>query len=135
MMTGRDAERALRSTNRVCGSGPSDEQDDAVDHGQAALDLTTEVGVARSVDHVDDGDGAVFVVAVNRGVLREDGDALFALQVTGVHHAVDQLGALGEGAGLAQHRVDEGGLAMVDVRDDGDVAEIGGAHAGRSPGC
>ena len=30
-----------------------------------------------------------------------------------------------EGAGLAEHRVDEGGLAVVDVRDDGDIAEVG----------
>ena len=30
-----------------------DEQHDAVDHGQAALDLAAEVGVAGGVDHVD----------------------------------------------------------------------------------
>jgi hypothetical protein len=28
-----------------------------------------------------------------------------------------------EGAGLAEHGVDEGGLAVVDVGDDGDVAD------------
>jgi len=31
---------------------------------------------------------------------------------------------LAEGAGLPQHRVDEGGLPMIDVRHDGDVSEI-----------
>ena len=31
----------------------------------------------------------------------------------------------GEGAGLAQHRVDQGGLAVVDVGDDRDVADVG----------
>ena len=60
------------------------------------------------------------------GVLREDGDALLALEVTGVH---DPLGhalglVLGEGAGLTQHGVDEGGLAVVDVRHDCHVAEV-----------
>ena len=30
-----------------------------------------------------------------------------------------------EGAGLAQHGVDEGGLAVIDVGDDGDVADVG----------
>ena len=33
-----------------------------------------------------------------------------------------------EGAGLAEHGVDQGGLAVVDVGDDGDVAEIGALH-------
>ena len=57
MMTGSWAWRALRSTKRVCGSGPFrgiDQEDDAVDHGQASLNLTTKVGVAGGVDNVDD---------------------------------------------------------------------------------
>ena len=33
-----------------------------------------------------------------------------------------------EGAGLAEHGVDQGGLAVVDVGHDGDVAEIGALH-------
>ena len=47
---------ALRSTKRVCGSGPSDgvdQQHDAVDHRQRPLDLAAEVGVAGRVDDVD----------------------------------------------------------------------------------
>jgi hypothetical protein len=51
-----------------------DEQQHAVDHGQAALDLTPEVGMARRVDDVEldpaVGDG---------GVLGQDRDALLAL--------------------------------------------------------
>ena len=42
------AASALRSTKRVCGQralGRVDQQHDAVDHRQAALDLATEVGV------------------------------------------------------------------------------------------
>ena len=38
-----------------------------------------------------------------------------------------------ERAGLAEHRVDERGLAVVDVGDDGDVAQVG-AGRGRSGG-
>src|SRR3954447_18051459 len=99
--------------------GGVDEQDDAVDHRQAALDLTAEVGVAGGVDDVDGG-----AVPVDRGVLREDRDPLLALQVTGIHDPVDRLGALAEGARGAQHGVDESGLAVVDVGDDGDVAQL-----------
>ncbi len=106
-----------------------DQQHDAVDHRQAALDLATEVGVAGGVDDVDrHALGGRRAVVVDRGVLREDRDPLLALQVTGVHHAVGHhLGLVhGEGTRLAEHRIHEGGLAVVDVRDDGDVAQVGG---------
>ena len=36
-----------------------------------------------------------------------------------------------ERAGLAQHRVHERGLAVVDVRDDGDVAQVGADRRSR----
>ena len=113
-----------------------DEQHDAVDHRQAALDLATEVGVAGGVDDVDRhalrGAGAG---VVDRGVLREDRDPLLALQVAGVHDPLGDTGLLlvrGEGAGLVEHRVDQRGLAVVDVRDDRDVPEVrtGGRHGG-----
>src|SRR6478735_2320832 len=85
----------------------------------APTDLPTEVGVAGGVDDVDRHRLAVGGRAgvVDRGVLREDRDALLALQVPGVHDALgDALGLVGgEGAGLTQHGVDERGLAVVDV--------------------
>ena len=64
-------------------------------------------------------------------LLGEDRDALLALEVARVHDPVHD-GLVGaEGAGLAQHRVHERGLAVVDVRDDGDVAQVG-ADRGRA---
>ena len=105
--------------------GRVDEQHDAVDHRQAALDLAAEVGVTGGVDDVDDDLGAVGLTTMHRGVLRENGDALLAFEVSGVHHAIDELGTLTEHSGLAEHRVDQRGLAMVDVRDDRDIAEVG----------
>ncbi len=105
--------------------GGVDQQHDPVDHRQTTLDLTAEIGVTRGVDDVDDDLGAVGLTTVDRGVLGEDGDALLALQVTGIHHAVDELGALAEHPGLSEHRIDQRGLAVVDVRDDRDVAEVG----------
>ncbi len=108
--------------------GGVDQQQHAVDHGQAALHLAAEVGVAGRVDDVDDGHRAVRVLAVHGGVLRQDRDALFLLQVTGVHQAFDRVvAAMSQRAGLPQHRVDQGRLAVIDVSDDGDVSEI---HAG-----
>ena len=109
--------------------GRVDQQQHAVDHGQPAFDLAAEVGVARGVDDVDHRHAAVGVLPVHGGVLRQDGDALFLLQVTGVHQALDGVvTAVGQRAGLPQHRVDQGRLPVVDVRHNGDIPEI---HAGK----
>jgi hypothetical protein len=56
---------------------------------------------------------------------RLDGDALLALEVHRVHDAVIDVLVLSEGAGLPEHGVDQRGLAVVDVRHNGDVAQIG----------
>ena len=67
----------------------------------------------------------IFVVAVaDGGVLREDRDALLALQVHRVHHALGDVLVRAERAGLPQHGVDERRLAVVDVRHDGDVSDV-----------
>ena len=58
-----------------------------------------------------------------RGALGEDGDAALALEVVGIHGALGNLLVLAEGAGLLQQLVDQCRLAMVDVRDDRDVAK------------
>jgi len=95
-----------------------DEQQDAVHHGEAALDLAAEIRVPRRVDDVD-----LHVAEPHGGVLREDGDAPLALEAR-VHHAVDGLLVLREGARLAQEGVDERRLAVVDVGDDRDVPDV-----------
>ena len=67
----------------------------------------------------------IFVVAVpDGGVLGEDRDALLALEVHRVHHALGDVLVGAERARLPQHRVDERRLAVVDVRHDGDVADV-----------
>jgi hypothetical protein len=75
--------------------------------------------VTWGIDDVDFG-----VVKEKSGVLGENGNATLALQVVGVHDALDE-GLVGaKNTALAQHGVDESGLAVVDVRDDGDVANV-----------
>ena len=95
-----------------------DEQEHAVDHREAPLDLAAEVGVAGRVDDVD-----LHVAVADRGVLGEDRDALLALEVDRVHDPVGDVLVGAERAGLAEHGVDERGLAVVDVGDDRHVAE------------
>jgi hypothetical protein len=104
--------------------GGVDEQDDAVDHEQPALDLAAEVGVAGGVDDVDLHLAAVRRRPADRGVLREDRDALLALEVHRVHDALVHVLVLAEHPGLPEHGVDQRRLAVVDVGDDGDVAEV-----------
>ncbi|MBG9887308.1 hypothetical protein ABE10_12385, partial [Bacillus toyonensis] len=111
-----------------------DEQHHAVHHRESALDLAAEVRVAGSVDHVD-GDRSLGVRAVvgDRRVLGEDRDALLALQVVRVHGALLDVRVLAERSGLTEHRVHQRGLAVIDVGDDCDVAEVcaeGVRHAG-----
>ena len=96
-----------------------DEQDDAVDHLEDTLDLSAEVGVARGIDNVDLG-----VAVADGGVFGEDRDAALTLEVVRVHDTVDDLLIFAVHAALLEHFVDEGGLAVVDVGDDGYIAKF-----------
>ena len=96
-----------------------DQQQHAVDHRQAALDLAAEVGVPRRVDDVD-----LHVAEADGGVLRQDRDPALALEA-GIHHPVDPLLVGRERPRLAQERVDQRRLAVVDVGDDRHVADVG----------
>ncbi len=134
-LAGHEARLGHRPLERV------DQQADRVDHLQHALDLAAEVGVAGGVDDVDarplPGDG---------GELREDGDAALALEVVRVHRAVGDDLARAELPRLPQEPVHQSRLAVVDVRNDGDVADVAtdglvlrpirwGRAVGRDWGC
>jgi len=99
--------------------GGIDEQQDAIDHRQRAFDLAAEVGVAWRVDDVD-----LDSRIADGGVLGQDRDALLTLQVHRVHDPIGEFLMGAEGSGLAEHGVDEGGLAVVDVGDNRHVANI-----------
>ena len=99
------------------------QQHGTVHHVEDALHLAAEVGVARRVDDVDAG-----VFPGEGGDLGQDGDAALALEIVGVHGAFGNLLVVAERAGLRQEPVDQGGLAVVDVGNDGDVAQIHGAR-------
>ena len=124
---GQPQRQGLGEHEAGLGQGPFGgvhEQEHAVHQAERPLHLAAEVGVARRVDDVD-----LDAAPGDRGVLGEDGDALLALQVVRVHHPLDQ-GLVGaEHTGLAEHVVHERGLAVVDVGDDGHVADaVSGDH-------
>ena len=95
------------------------EEQGGVGHTEHALHLAAEVGVARGVDDVD-----LDALVLDGDVLGQDGDAALALLVVGVEDTVLHLLVCPEGVGGPQQLVDEGGLAMVDVGDDGDVSQV-----------
>ncbi len=60
----------------------------------------------------------------NGGVLGQDRDAPLFFERVGVHHALFDDLIFAEGSSLTKHFVDESGLPVVDVRDNGDVANL-----------
>ncbi|RPK76104.1 hypothetical protein EES45_23820 [Streptomyces sp. ADI97-07] len=123
--------------------GGVDEQDRALARGERTGDLVGEVHVARGVDHVEDV-GRARVLALG-GRPRQadrlglDGDSALALDV----HPVEVLSAHlphVDHARQLKHPVGKRRLAVVDVRDDAEVADqrrVGTArlgHVGRSRG-
>src|SRR5215831_4414393 len=102
---------ALRVTKRVCGMGPSTASTSS--STPSTMDSTRSTSPPKSAcPGVLDG-----------AVLREDGDATLSLDVVGIHDALAEALVGGESTGLLQQAVDQGRLAVVDVRDDGDVAD------------
>ena len=99
--------------------GGVDQHQCAIDHIEDALDLAAEIGVARRIDDIDPG-----VVPNQRGRLGENGDAALALEVVRIERAFEHALVLAERAGLLQEPVDQRGFAVVDMGDNGDVAEI-----------
>ncbi len=109
--------------------GRVDQQHGALAGFQAARHLVGEVDVPGGVDHVQHVLGAAGLPGQPHR-LALDGDAALALDV----HPVQVLGAHlapVDDAGQLQHPVGQGGLPVVDVRDDAEVADHGLVRAGR----
>ena len=73
--------------------------------------------MARGVDDID-----LDALVVYRGVLSQNGNAALTLDVAGVHDALLYHLIFAESTSLLEHLVNQSGLAVVNVRDDGDVA-------------
>jgi hypothetical protein len=97
----------------------------------AAFDLAAEVGVARGVHQVDP-----YPPPLDGDRLGQDGDASLPLLVVGVQHPLHPGLVRAEDPGGVEDGVDQGGLAVVDMGHQGDVAEGGGRHReGDGTGC
>ena len=103
--------------------GSIHQQDYAVDHLEDTFHLAAEVRMSGGVHDID-----LDALPVHGGILGKDGDAAFFFDITGVHGALGDCLILMIRAALLQHTVHKGGLAVVYVCDDGDVAQIFSDH-------
>lgn len=71
--------------------------------------------MARSVDDVD-----LVSVVIDVGALGKNGDTFFSFKLVGIHGAL-----LTEvNTAVTEHGIDKGGLAMIDVSNNGDVSDF-----------
>ncbi len=104
--------------------GGVDHQQRAFAGGERARDLAREVDVARGVDEVQLVRDAVVRRVGERHRMHLDRDPALALEI----HRIEQLGfhvAVLHGLGELEQAIAQGGLPVVDVRDDAEVAHVG----------
>jgi hypothetical protein len=115
-----------------------DHQQGAFAGGQAAADFIAEIDMARCVHQIED-----IVLAVGRLVVQPhglglDGDAALALDIHRIEHLVLHF-AVGQPARKLDQAVGQGGFAMVDMGDDGEIPDLRQvSHWGRGlagPSC
>ena len=100
-----------------------DDEECALARGKAARDLVVEVDVPRCVDQVQLIQLTVLAAIVEADGLRLDGDAALALEVHAVEHLRLHL-TLTECACVLDEAVGDGGFSVVDVGDDGKIADM-----------
>ena len=96
---------------------------------QAARNLVGEIHVARRIDQIELILVAVVGAVVQADRVRLDGDAALALQVHRVQHLFHHF-ARRKRAGRFQQPVRQRGLAVVDVRNDREIADEFAVHEG-----
>lgn len=95
------------------------QQQDSVDHFQNTLYLAGKIGVTGRIDNID-----LSILPEDRSIFRKNGNAFFSLKVVVVHHSFSDGLILAENTALPQHLIDQGCLAMIDMGDDCDIADI-----------
>ena len=105
-----------------------DEQKHAVHHGEDALHFAAEVRVSGRVDDV-----YLHAFIMQSRVFGEYGDAAFAFQIAAVHDALFHVLVFAEDLVLLQKLIHKRGLAVIDVRDDGNVSDIRSLHISSVP--
>ncbi len=99
-----------------------DDEEGALACGKTATDFIREVDVAGRVDQVENVGASVSCPIGKADRLRLDGDAALALDIHRIEHLRTHL-ALAEGAANFDQTVGEGRFAVINMGDDGKVAD------------
>ena len=94
------------------------QQQDTVNHRQDTFHLATEIGMPRRIDNID-----MRSLIFHGTVFGENGDPAFLFQIIGIHHPFTDGLIFTESSGLTQQLIDQCGFAVIDVRDNRDVAD------------
>src|SRR5678815_4500716 len=94
-------------------------RDSAIDHPEGAFDFTAEIRMPWCVDDIN-----LHAVVNDAGILGANRDPPFTFLVHRIHDAFAHVVDLAMHMGLPQKGVHECGLAVVHVRNDGDVPDI-----------
>ena len=108
---------------RLHALGGIDDQQGALAGGQRPGNLVAEVHVPGGVDEIEQVGFAVRGPEIQGDALRLDGDAPLPLQVHGIEHLVGHL-PFAQRAAMLNEAVGKGRLAVIDVGDDGKVANV-----------
>ena len=109
---------------RLDALGRVDHQQRALAGGERSVHLIGEIDVARRVDQVQLVELAVIRAIVEAHGLRLDGDAALALDIHGIEHLLLHLPRREPAAELDQ-TICQSRLAVIDMGDDGEVADAG----------
>ena len=96
-----------------------DKQDTSVSHVEHALYLTTKVRVTRSIDDID-----FRALIVDRHILGEDRYTSLTLQVIVIEYQLPTVLVLAKQVSGEHHLVYQRCLAVVDVRNNGNVSDV-----------
>ena len=95
------------------------QQNHPIGHFKYTLHLTSEIGVARGIDHID-----LVSTVHHRSVLGKDGDAALTFQVVTVHDQLPCLLVFTKNLCGVQDLVHQGCFSVVNVGDNGYVSDI-----------
>src|SRR5213078_1139275 len=96
-----------------------DNEQHAVHHFHDPLDFAAKIGVTRCIDDVDP-----VTLPLKSCILRTNRDSFFALEIHRIHHALLDFLIGAKRPRLAQQLIDQRSLAVIDVRNDGDITDL-----------
>jgi hypothetical protein len=83
--------------------------------------------VTGCINEIEFVEGVIGGFVIHADGMRLDGNASFTFEIHAVEYLVLHLPA-GEGVGLLKQAVGQGGFAVVDVRDDGEITNVFKIH-------